>query len=586
MLFFDFIDSAKIEDRPFQLSDAEQIIEKLKIGKNCGLVYPTGLGKSFTAYMVMDYFLAQGKILVNAHSNPLVDQHYCYILDIFKLEKNKVEKLIGKVLPKKRRELWQNSQVAVATPQTIVSELNKGTIDFTGVALVIFDEMQMAKDKYAYVEIARRCRELKIPILGLTASTGGSKIISKDQTRLDIMEKIYRIDWWIYRSTKDADIQKYLFAKKEIAEVIQYPEQHMEAMRCLRRKIINVHNELADSGLNERLINTADLNRRFPFCQISDLKKLRFELKKMANELKRQKQLKKSYRINVLFDAYMKLMYLLNLFVTEGYQVASDYIDELVLDLIPDERFWQSAHATLKYKNSVAYEILKRDDNIRAFYRLLNSFIKKNILHPKLKRLVELVKGHLKRDVLILIFGNYKKSIDCLHIALKNSGIGSEIIAGVKFMDIEKQREILERFKNRGFSVLLSTPVIEAGIHVPKIDVVFNYSMPLTGVAQIQRRGRAGRTNIGLIYYLIMDNSNDTSLYYAARSDNASMDRELRQRILIQAKEEKGENTFFLKAKQSVLPFNCLDETLIRRKTKIQRAKIIMPTEQLDLFKK
>ncbi|MFH0780316.1 MAG: helicase-related protein [Parcubacteria group bacterium] len=588
MMNFNYIDPLKIEKREYQFKDAEQLSVKLSKGMNCGLVYPTGIGKSYTMYPVADNFLAKGKVLINAHSNPLVDQHYCNIKKIFNLNEDEVAKLVGKVSAKKRAELWKNARLIVSTPQTIVSELKKGTIDLNGIALVVFDEMQMAKDKYAYVEIARRCRELGIPILGLTASTGGSKIISKDKIRLDVLDEIYKVDWWIYRPESDPEIKEYLFSKKEVKEIIEYPEKHKEAMRHLRRKIICVHDELARSGLIERLENTADLDRRFPFCQISELKRLRPRLKALANELRQRNKFKESYRINVLFDAYMKLMHLLNLFVTEGYEVSLDYLGELAVDLISGE-YWRSAHPQLRYKNSVAYEILKRNDDIRAFYRLINGFIKNNVPHPKLKRLIALVKGHLKRNVLILVFCNYKKSIDYLKIALEKQGIKPEIIAGVKFMKIEDQRKILDCFKNREFSVLLATPVIEAGIHVPKIDLVINYSMPLTGIAQIQRGGRAGRTNFGLIYYLIMDNSNDTSLYFAARADNNGMDQELRRRLLIQEKEAKGENVFFLKAKQASLEFEpvSVDRPLIHQRLISKKNKIRKITgNQGNLFSK
>lgn len=591
MLTFNYIDPLKIEKREYQSKDAAQIVEKLEMKKNCGLVYPTGIGKSYTMYPVVDCFLPKGKVLINAHSNPLVDQHYCNAKSIFNLTENEIAKLVGKTPAKKRAEIWKSARIVISTPQTIVSEFKKNTIDLNGVSLVVFDEMQMAKDKYAYVEIARLCRAKGIPILGLTASTGGSKIVSKNKNRLEIMDEIYKVDWWIYRPESDPEIREYIFSKKEVKEIIEYPAEHMEAMRHLRRKIIGAHNELGRFGLIEKLENTEDLDRRFPFYQISEFKKLRPALRFFANKMRREKRFSESYRVSVLFDAYMKLMYLLNLFVTEGYEVASDYIGEIVADLIPDE-YLRRSPPRLRYKNSVASEVLQNGNDIRAFFRLLSGFIKNNVPHPKLKRLIALVKGHLQRGALILVFCNYKKSIDYIKIALEKQGIKPEIIAGVKFMKIEEQRKILDRFKKREFSVLLATQVIEAGIHVPKIDLVINYSMPLTGIAQIQRGGRAGRTNIGLIYYLIMDNSNDTSLYFASAADNNGMNRELRRRLLIQEKEAKGENVFFLKAKQASLDFNqeeydCLDRALINqspasKKNIIREAK----GKQGDLFNK
>jgi ERCC4-related helicase len=212
----------------------------------------------------------------------------------------------------------------------------------------------------------------------------------------------------------------------------------------------------------------------------------------------------------------------------------------------------------------------------------------KGVLHPKMERFLELALPFLKRGEKLLAFSNFKQTVDRLRAELCQRGIKALAVAGNEFMKPKEQRLVLDEFRNGGCSALIATTVIEAGIHVPKIDVVINYSMPLTGIAQIQRGGRAGRTAVGLIYYLIMDNSNDSSLYYAARTENKKLGDEMRQRMFVQTAELNGEDMRIVRARQEQLPLE-LDVCNVRferpRRTKGSRAAPKKSVGiQLDLF--
>ena len=579
---FNFLDEEKIEARQYQADDAAEIISALAQGKNCGLVYPTSGGKTITAFMVVDHFLARGKVLFLAHTNPLCQQHCRDARALFGLPAEQINLLVGRVSDKKRVALWQASRIIVATPQTVMSELEKGTIDFDESVLVVFDEMHMANKKYDYVDIAALCLKMNIGVLGLTASSG-------NRERIKRLEGNYAIRHWVYRSMHDEEIRRFIFPKSEQPVVLDYPEEMKIALRFLRASIWRVHNDLAETKLIEPIAKPESWDLRLPFCRLTELDGLYNPLNRWVEKRKCENGDSRSapagarpwYRFVILYSAYYKLMHLLNLYVSEGYDIAWHYVQEL------EEQARQPRDGvtpTVRHKRNVALRIL---DNVKfiRFGRFLADSVASKKTHPKAAKLFELLEAPLARGEKVLLFSNYKETLDILVKEFTARGIGTEIIAGNQFMKVKEQQAVIARFAAGDFPILLATTVVEAGIHIPKIDVVINYSMPLTGIAMIQRGGRAGRTAVGLIYYLIMDNSNDSSLYFAARATNKTMDRELTREQRIQQIEKEEPGKYMLRVKQPRLPFKGgLPETQTKRNGSRRMKQLNKKVVQPELF--
>ena len=576
MLKLNFIDEEKIERREYQFADAEEIIEAGERGLNCGLVYPTGTGKTFTAFLAVDHCLTKGKVLFLAHTNPLCQQHCRDARFVFNLPADEINMLVGRVGAKKREELWSRSRLIVATPQTIAGETKKGTIDLSDVAFVVFDEMHMANKKYAYVEIARLCSLLQIRVLGLTASSGESE-------RIKLLEKNYSLRWWIYRSNKDDEVKKFIFPKSEKIVLIDYSEEHLEAMRSLRRCIMDTHNAFSKCGIIAPIETPENFNKRLPFLRLTELNAIYERVNRWVSEQKAKDKKSPWYDYVALYGAYYRLMHLLNLFVTENYIVTLQYIEELSKQLI-----WLNANdpfAFPHYRKNPA-SLIWNNYNFQKFLKAVKLFVQEKKLHPKLARFLKLIDERLFEGNKVLVFSNFKSTLDVLREKLKESNVESRIVAGNEFMKTKEQQEVIRAFSAGDFPVLLATTVVEAGIHVPKIDAVINYSMPLTGIAQIQRGGRAGRTAVGLIYYLIMDNSNDSSLFFAARSDNRYMDEELKRRLTIQRMDKEGQDVRIFRAEQTPLDLiGFMNYEMKSQKPKSRRTiSKATPVEQLDLF--
>jgi len=519
---WNYIRNGSLQERSYQLRDCQEILDRGALGENVGLVYPTGLGKTWTAFMVMDHYLSSGKVLFLAHTNALAMQHCHDCQATFNLPSEKIALFNGRLGQKKRALTMQQSLIVFATPQTVVNAMRQGQVDLAEFSLVVFDEMHMADKKYDYVVLARECRKYNIRVLGLTASTG-------DADKIEQIELNYDLRWWVCHFTDEEEIKPYFFDKKQKRIIFEANADHLDGQNMLLDAIYTMHNALAHTGLVPKIVGKVFSTDPSPFLRLTQLRDLRPRLNEYV---KRNQADRFAWNFHVYYAAYFHLAHLLYLYTTESYELALQYINFLAGKLIP-----VGGYGVYRFN---AASIIWKNEMFHRFRRLLLYFGQERILHPKTVALKSLVLNFEIERKRVLIFCNSKQSIDILLRELTSWGIKARLIAGTKFMKVREQEEQLAQFKNDEFPVLLATSVIEAGIHVPKIDVLINYSIPLTGIAHIQRGGRVGRTEVGLIYHFVMENSGDENMYYAMKAENKSMVAQLRRRLLAQADRLQG----------------------------------------------
>jgi Fanconi anemia group M protein len=98
---------------------------------------------------------------------------------------------------------------------------------------------------------------------------------------------------------------------------------------------------------------------------------------------------------------------------------------------------------------------------------------------------------------------------------------------GTGGMTQNEQKDVLDRFRDRRFRVLVSTSVGEEGIDVPQVDLVVFYEAVPSEIRAIQRRGRTGRTTVGRVVVLVAKDTRDEA-YLKAQTD-----RERRMRKIV-----------------------------------------------------
>ena len=133
--------------------------------------------------------------------------------------------LTGSIKPEKRKEIWENSTVIAATPQTIRSDIDNNRINLDNVSLLIIDECHRSKMRYATTILAKN---YKNKILALTASPGNTKEkIEEICTNLNI-ENIE------IRTEEDEDIQEHIQKKYTSNVLVELPEE------LLKKTILNL----------------------------------------------------------------------------------------------------------------------------------------------------------------------------------------------------------------------------------------------------------------------------------------------------------------------------------------------------------
>jgi Fanconi anemia group M protein len=116
------------------------------------------------------------------------------------------------------------------------------------------------------------------------------------------------------------------------------------------------------------------------------------------------------------------------------------------------------------------------------------------------------------KDTRVIVFSQYRDTCDLLVEKLsKIEGVrvGKLIGQSKGGLKQKEQIELLDRFKDGTFNVIVSTSVGEEGLDITSTDVVIFYEPVPSEIRTIQRRGRTGRKNDGEVYVLIAKGTRD-----------------------------------------------------------------------------
>ncbi len=89
--------------------------------------------------------------------------------------------------------------------------------------------------------------------------------------------------------------------------------------------------------------------------------------------------------------------------------------------------------------------------------------------------------------------------------------------AGDTGLKQKKQIEVVQKFRDGEFEVLVATRVGEEGLDIAEVNQVIFYDNVPSSIRFIQRRGRTGRKDTGQLVVLIAKNTIDETYYWIGK---------------------------------------------------------------------
>ena len=497
-----YVEHPLVWNRCLELRSYQKAISESCCYRNTLVILPTSLGKTIVALLVcanMLYKYKDMRVLVMAPTRPLVSQHMMSFLSALKVLQEETACVTGKTPPEYRSAVWNQRRIRLlfATPEVVKNDISERRLSLSDFSLLVFDEAHRAVKDYAYTSIARHyIQQSSNPLLlALTASPGAERKRVQEVCDNLLVENME------YRTEEDPDVKPYVNPIDVKWEWFNLPEEYMYVISLLRSVLDEKLKWLIQRGIVTK--NRIDWIFKRDLIQAGDL--LRYNL-----ELTMEEQRGPIYIALSNQSAALSLMYCIELMGSQGSYSLKAFLDRAEKD------------------DSKTQSFLRRDPRILEAKALISGIQKE---HPKVKRVLELVKQHLQSSVnapeesrsRILIFTQYRDTARHITDILSKSSIRSSRFVGQakrqgdEGMRQEEQATVLELFRNGEFNVLVATSIAEEGLDIPEVDLVIFYEPIPSEIRYIQRKGRTGRKSAGSVIILAANETVDRRYHLASQ---------------------------------------------------------------------
>jgi Fanconi anemia group M protein len=223
-----------------------------------------------------------------------------------------------------------------------------------------------------------------------------------------------------------------------------------------------------------------------------------------------------------------RISYMTELLETQGLKALNKHLEQLEKQI-------------KKGKGSRVLKEFMADIRTRKVMYLIKELLSKGQDHPKTKEIKKIVKEQLEasKDSRILVFAQFRITANIVASALDEIEgvnavrfVGQSKRKGEKGLSQKEQIEILKKFKQGEYNVLVATSVAEEGLDIAACDLVIFYDTVPSAIRTIQRRGRTARKSAGKLIVLMAKNTRDEAYYWVAQNKEKEM-----QRILYEIKD-------------------------------------------------
>lgn len=524
----------------FEIRDYQFNIVQRAFYDNLLVALPTGLGKTFIASTVMLNFtrwFPQAKIIFMAPTKPLVAQQIKACCGITGITTSKVAILLDKSR-KNRADIWNSKTVFFTTPQVVENDLTTGIVDPKLVVLLVIDEAHKSKGNYAYNNVVKFLSRFNssFRILALTATPASD--VEGVQEIIDNLS-ISKVE---VRTEQSIDISKYM-KRKIIEKVTVSPSMEISDIVDLLCTAIKPVLTIA----NERRIYDMSDPLKINAFQVIDASQRLLKNPTIPEGLKWQ-----NYFILQMLNVVGQALRRLNIY---GIKSFYSYFDQKQKEFI-------TKYNNKKSNNQTAAKFYFHE-NINLILTMCKKLIDDtNFLgHPKLDVLINELKEFFQEkqmsDSRVIIFTEFRESaLDIVssiekiggslkpHIFIgqskekekfdedsylsktkkgKGKGKGlkgarnkddsersanrtSSEDAQIKGMNQKLQKELIKKFKQGEYNILVATSIGEEGLDIGEVDLIICYDSTSSPIKNVQRMGRTGRKRDGKVLLLFAGN--------------------------------------------------------------------------------
>ncbi|KAH9075821.1 P-loop containing nucleoside triphosphate hydrolase protein [Lactarius deliciosus] len=492
---------------------------QFNISRNClfdnALVaLPTGLGKTFIAGVVMLNFyrwFPEGKVVFVAPTKPLVAQQVEACHKTCGIPGSDAIELTGNNPRSFRAKAWQEKRVFYMTPQTFENDLKTDNCDPRDIILLVVDEAHKGAGDYSYAKVVRflMAKNPHFRLLALTATPGGTP--DAVQAIVNSLH-IGRIE---LRDEQSLDIRSYVYEKKVKQHIVSMNEG-IAKLRDLLAKVLEVYIKKCTAfGI---LRGNLDPVMFHPFRANAAMDEI--------NRRPDSRQLQWAYPVLRKVGALARAM---------GYLLEAS--PQMCFRSLTEEAEGATSDKPSGLNKDPAFQTLVTELRLQKS----NGFA----VHPKLEMLKVLVMDHFGQrlrdenasdadvrvgeDTRAMVFVTFREAVDEIVDFLNQDSpllraskfIGQGIDKkGNKGLAQREQLDIINRFKDGVFNILVATSVGEEGLDIGEVDLIVCYDAQKTPIRMLQRVGRTGRKREGYVHVLLAEGREETNWNKAREAYN------------------------------------------------------------------
>lgn len=449
---------------------------------NTLVCYPTGLGKTLIAAVVMHNFVRwfpRSKVVFIAPTKPLVSQQMKACQNFMGLDVSSACEMTGRAKGDERKAAWHNVNILAyfCTPQTFWNDVKRGICPYEIISCVVVDECHRATGQADVVQALKymRTAKSKFRVLGLSATPGSSR--EQVQEVIDSLG----INKVVFKDENDKDVAPYVHNKESEVFVVS-PEYSGNAARSML--MASLQRIVGDLSCHGKYYGVADAERVTRYGM---------------------QQARKCYKGG-------------------SWSVVQQFTQASILSDVRDQLDGYGPKAALAFLQIKMVEdtslkaLYSNDPQFSHFICSLEKSVSQGGCNPKIQKLKEILRKYFEshsnsKSGRAIIFATLRDGVASIIDSLESMkpsirargfiGQGGGGQKGKAGMKQSEQKKVLSEFTSGECNLLVATCIGEEGLDIPNVDLIICFDAISSPTRALQRQGRTGRHSDGKIIYLL-----------------------------------------------------------------------------------